>query len=240
MTTFKALGIDFPLFDAPAEDASDYVGVATCSFCSAQTHSFSLGIGCYVQVRCTTCGVENWLDADDRANGLCRSCARPVEFPFLGDGEVLVCYGCLRSGRAAMTKDTEFGMVSWEQALSGVTHGVPGLKTDKFPVVDNGNGWYGAVIPSQHLLELLRTPTPSTIQGETWLFCCQQPMTFIGRWSRANFSHFAPDGDGRAYLERLLGKHVPGLWEDDLHDVTGIYVYRCPSCRREVASWDIA
>lgn len=66
-----------------------------------------------------------------------------------------------------MTKNNEFGRVSWEQALSGLTHGVPGLKNDKLTGVDNGDGWYGAVIPGQHLLELLRTPTPPTIQGET-------------------------------------------------------------------------
>lgn len=240
MTTLKALGMDFPLFDAPVEDASEYAGVGTCSFCSAEAHSFRLGIGCYVRVRCISCDMENWLDADDRVGISCRSCARSVEFPFAGDDEVRICYRCLRLGRAAITKDTEFGMVSWEQGLSGVTHGVPGLKTDKFPLVDNGDGWYGAVIPVQHLVELLRTPTPSTIQGETWQFCCHQPMKFLGRWSRVNLSHFAPDGDGRAYLDRLLGEHVPGLWEDELHDVTGIYVYRCFSCRRESATWDIA
>jgi uncharacterized protein CbrC (UPF0167 family) len=240
MTTFKQLGMAFPLFDAPVEDAAEYAGIGKCSFCSAEAHNFRLGIGCFVLVACPNCGAETGLDADDQVGASCRSCGQAIEFPLMEGEEVRICYSCLRSGRAAIAKDTEFGAVSWEQALSGVTHGVPGLNTDKFPVVEVGDGWFGAVIPTQHLRELLRSPTPSTIQGETWQFCCQQPMTFVGRWSRENLTHFAPDGDGRAYLDRLLCKRVPGLWEDELHDITGIYVFRCSSCGREVATWDIA
>lgn len=66
------------------------------------------------------------------------------------------------------------------------------------------------------------------------------PMIFVGAWERAEISRRAPDGDGKTYLARLIGEDVPGLWEDNLHDVTGIYVYRCPTCGREVACWDIA
>jgi hypothetical protein len=52
-----------------------------------------------------------------------------------------------------MTKDTEFGMVSWDQAFRGVTHGVPGLWTDQFEVVpiDPDRDWNGVRIPSEHL-----------------------------------------------------------------------------------------
>ena len=49
-----------------------------------------------------------------------------------------------------MTKDTEFGMVSWEQAFQGVTNGVPGLTTDQFELVpiDPDEDWYGVRVPA--------------------------------------------------------------------------------------------
>src|SRR5204862_979 len=49
-----------------------------------------------------------------------------------------------------------------------------------------------------------------------------------------------PDGDGRALFEEVVQDAVPGLWEDRLHDVTGVYVFRCPACGRLSAHWDIA
>jgi uncharacterized protein CbrC (UPF0167 family) len=50
------------------------------------------------------------------------------------------------------------------------------------------------------MLELLRTPSYPSIQGERWLFCCKGPMTYVGQWSRQKFTEMAPDGDGRAFL----------------------------------------
>jgi hypothetical protein len=65
-------------------------------------------------------------------------------------------------------------------------------------------------------------------------------MVFIGEWSREQFGLRASDGNGRRYFEEIVQDVVPGLWEDQLHDITGIYVFRCPSCDRETAHWDIA
>jgi uncharacterized protein CbrC (UPF0167 family) len=90
------------------------------------------------------------------------------------------------------------------------------------------------------MFELLRTPTYSSIQGERWQFCCERPMVFFGEWSRAEFAQRAIDGDGRRLFEEIVQGSVPGLWENELHDVTGIYVFRCPSCQRLTAHWDIA
>jgi hypothetical protein len=241
VTTFKHLGIPFPLFDAPSEQSVEYVGVGECSLCQSNGHCFELAIGCGVMINCPGCGSENGLDADDRCNQECRACACLVPFPAMNDGDPIVtCYGCLRAGRAAITKDTQYGMVSWEQAYAGVTHGVPGLRTSELPLVDGDDGWRSAAIPSHVLFELLRTPTPSTIQGETWQFCCRYPMVFVGSWDRAEFARRAHDGNESTHMDRLLGKHVPGLWEDALHDTTGLYVYGCSVCGRETATWDIA
>jgi len=182
----------------------------------------------------------NGLDADDRDDGSCRNCGGTVPFPEHKDEEIKLCYACLRSGRGAITKDTELGMISWEQAFQGVTHGIRGLNRSDFEMVPRERGWVGARLPQEMMFELLRTPTYSSIQGERWQFCCRQPMIFVGEWSREQFSMQAADGDGRRFFETIVQGAVPGLWEDDLHDVTGVYVFRCSSCRRLTAHWDIA
>jgi len=46
--------------------------------------------------------------------------------------------------------------------------------------------------------------------------------------------------DGQRYFEETVQDSVPGLWEDRLHDITGVYVFRCPECERVTAHWDIA
>lgn len=239
--TFAELGIPFPLFDGPTDQAVEYGGVGTCSLCGGRRqHCFRLGIGCAVMRPCSACGTENGLDADDREDGSCRHCQAAVPFPNLGDDELKACYSCLRSGKAAITKDTELGMVSWEQAFVGVTHGLPGLNRTDFELVPKEDDWVGARLPQAMMFELLRTPTYNSIQGERWQFCCRQPMVFVGEWTREEFARRDPDGDCRRYFEEVVQDTVPGLWEDRLHDITGVYVFRCPSCERVTANWDLA
>jgi uncharacterized protein CbrC (UPF0167 family) len=180
------------------------------------------------------------LDADDRENVPCRLCETIVPFPDLAADEIKVCYACLHSGKAAITKDTELGMISWEQAFEGVTHGIPGLDRADFETVLKDDDWVGARLPKEVMFDLLRMPTYSSIQGERWQFCCKQPMVFVGEWGRVEFARRAPDGDGRHYFEQVVQDSVPGLWEDQLHDITGVYVFRCTSCERITAYWDIA
>jgi len=239
--TFDDLGIPFPLFDGPSNQASDYCGVGICSLCgSKRQHCFRLDIGCALMRDCPACGAQNGLDANDREDSPCRQCGAMVPFPDLGDDEIKACYNCLRSGKAAITKDTELGMISWEQAFEGVTHGIPGLNHSDFEMVSKEDDWVGARLPHEMMFELLRTPTYSTIQGERWQFCCRRPMVFVGEWTRDEFTRRASDGDGRRLFEEIVQDPVPGLWEDRLHDITGVYVFRCPSCRRMTAHWDIA
>ena len=130
-------------------------------------------------------------------------------------------------------------MISWEQAFEGVTHGRPGLHSDEFEMVPRGDDWTGVRLPHSVMYELLRTPTYSTIQGDCWLFCCRCPMVYVGEWSRDEFTRRAPDGDGRRYFSRVVRDTVPGLWEEELHDVTGVYVFRCPACGAYSAHWDM-
>jgi uncharacterized protein CbrC (UPF0167 family) len=236
--TFAQLGISFPLFAGPSDLATEYCGLATCSLCGGEpTHCFRLDIGGAVMRACPSCGTENGLDANDRAGGSCRECKQMVPFPDLGENEIKACYACLRSGKAAITKDTELGMISWEQAFEGVTHGLPGLSRDDFEMVPADDDWVGARLPQGTMFELLRTPSYNTIQGECWQFCCQQPMVFVGEWSQEEFSQCAPDGDGRSYFEKIVQNCGPDLWDSELEDI-GFYVFRCNSCGRLTAHWD--
>ena len=56
------------------------------------------------------------LAVDDRQNALCRECKAEIAFPKAPEN-LTACYACLRAGRAALTKDTELGMISWKQAF---------------------------------------------------------------------------------------------------------------------------
>lgn len=242
MPTFADLGIPFPLFEADVGRAAEYVGVRRCSLCGTSgVHCFELGIGADIIVKCPSCERENPLDADDKKGTDCHDCFKPVSFPPVGkSGQLFACYHCLRSGKAALTKDTVLGMVRWEDAQRGITHGVPGLTTTDFETVPKEDGWVAARVSKDDLLELVRTPTYSTIQGDRWQFCCRRPMTFIGEWDRDDFDRNAPDGDGKAFFGEIVQDVVEGLWEDKLHDITGIYVFRCKHCGRLTAHWDIA
>ncbi|MFO1021972.1 MAG: CbrC family protein [Planctomycetales bacterium] len=239
--TFAQLGIPYPLFEGPSDQAREYCGLSTCSLCEKDhQHCFLLDNGCAVMLDCPSCGTSNGLDADDREDGSCRQCQAVVPFPAIADEEIKACYCCLRSGKAAITKVTELGMISWEQAFEGVTHGVPGLNRSDFEMVRKEDDWVGARLPQEVMFELLRTPTYNSIQGEQWQFCCQRPMVFMGEWSRDEFTRRTPNSDGQQCFEEIVQDCVPGLWEDKLHDITGVYVFQCSACNRVTAHWDIA
>lgn len=240
MTTFSALGVRFALFEAPVEDASDFLGAGTCSLCKQEAMvCFEVGIGCTIVARCASCDTEAGLDAEDHLDGSCPRCGLTVRFPAVAD-PLVCCASCLQGGRAAITKDTELGMVGWEQAREGTTHGVPGLVSTEFEIVLGDRGWNRARVAPDLLFELIRTPTYSTLQGEQWLFCCREPMVFVGAWTREQFATRAPDGNGKALLAAVLAEDVPGLREDQLHDVARIYVFRCPRCAKLRGHWDCA
>lgn len=248
MTTFVELGVPFLLFEAPTSEASDYVGLSSCRLCDARDrHCFVLDIGCAVIQPCSACGVENGLDAHDRQDTPCRSCGSTVPFPesLRAKKNIYICYTCLRAGKGAITKDTEFGMVSWEQAFQGITHGVPGLETTEFErvLIDPAEDWYGVRVPQEHLFELLRTPTYGTWQGERWLFCCQRPMTYLGEWATVVKSPQRPD-DAGAFFEQIIDPHEESrawLWEAICKGSGSVclYVFRCKTCDRFRSTWDI-
>jgi uncharacterized protein CbrC (UPF0167 family) len=239
--TFADLGIGFPLFTAPVDQAGEYAGVKTCSICgNAKQHCFELGIGCALMISCPGCGTINGLDADDREDVECRKCGGEIAFPEIEDDAIVVCYGCLRAGKAAITKDTELGMISWEQAFEGQTHGLPGMNRDDFETVKTDSDWTAARLPQEMMFELLRTPNYLSIQGEQWQFCCKRPMVYLGQWHAEDFDENAEDGDGRTLFEKVVPDASDELWDDGMGDETGIYVFKCPTCGKLKAHWDLA
>src|SRR5205823_6448560 len=128
---------------APVEATSQYYGVTRCSLCgNPARHCFELDIGDEVVVHCERCEAQNGLDASDATDKPCRECGALVHFPADSDEVVAACYQCLRAGNATLGKDTVLGMVGWEQANAGITHGAPGLDHPDFemiPIPDDEN-----------------------------------------------------------------------------------------------------
>jgi hypothetical protein len=115
-----------------------------------------VGIGGYVVVSCPHCSSETGVHVAD-GNAPCFSCAEPVTLDRRTRGAMIACYGCLRAGKAALTKNTVFGMIRWEEALQGRTYGVPGP--------EDADNWVKKELPREAMLELLRTPSYSTWQA---------------------------------------------------------------------------
>ena len=125
--------------------------------------------------------------------------------------------------------------------MRGITNGVPGLTTDQFEVVpiDQDEGWYGVSVPGEHLWELLRTPGFHSWQGERWLFCCRQPMSYLGGWRNA-VERLRPE-DPSAFYESLFGPDDEGRgWGYEPFELgnASLYVYRCRACGRCRATYD--
>jgi len=241
--TFADLGIPFPLFEAPVIDASDYAGPAVCRLCrESDRHCFEVDD---LIAACPACGAENGLSTRARADVACRACGSTVPFPeaLRAKKQMLVCYRCLRAGKAAITKDTEFGAVGADEAFTGMTDAHPAPPTDQFELIavdiEDDEPWYRARIPGEHLWELLRTPTMSTWQGERWLFCCQRPMSYLGGYEAVP-ERVRPD-DSVAFVESLFGPEdeVAG-WIGEAVDAgnVSLYLYQCKACDRHRTTFD--
>jgi len=237
VTTFENLGLNFPLFAASVQEAARYRGPSTCVLCrSAHPHCFEVDD---LILPCPACGTLTALSADDAEDTSCTSCDTTVSFPGTSEtDEAVVCTPCLRAGRAAFTQNTELGMVRWEDAQRGRTHGLPGSVPTGFAVITDADGWHQVYVPSEVLLELVRTPRYRTLQGENWLFCHGRVMTYLGTWQRADFERAAPDGNGRDLFTRMIEDADPSLWEYADGGELMFYAFRCVACGTLRAHWD--
>ena len=228
MTTFADLGIPFPLFEAPIKTCADYVGRKNCCVSGqSQDHCFRLGAGSWVKLGCQSCGGDLFLSAT--ANrfrpATCRHCGTPTPPPLAEQDEAFVCYRALRDGLAGYTKDSDFGMISWEQMESGWTHGIPGGRFPGFDTRTTSEGWVQVRLSKETLSELTRTPNFVTWQGDRWLFQRAQPMIYIGEWKKHDFETHAPHGlAAEEFFKQVVLDYDPKLWPH-VENVC-IYVFR--------------
>jgi uncharacterized protein CbrC (UPF0167 family) len=165
----------------------------------------------------------------------------PFPVPKAHGEKVTICYYCLRDGLGSITQDTEFGMVTWEYAIQGHTHGVPGLKTVEYEIVpiEPDDDWYGIKLPREHLFELIRTPRFFTWQGARWLFCCKRPMAYLGEWPSVKKTALAQP-DPYQFLDHVLkDDENKEIAIDCAENGTGsVYFFQCRSCTGIRVNWD--
>lgn len=225
-----SFGGRFPLFQGPPTEASNYHGEGVCCLCSQLNICLELGIGHDLILACPSCATENALDADDRTAAVC-ACGAAVAFPALEE-RILCCCDCLRAGRAAITQQTDLGLVRWQDANLGQTFGG---YSDTLPTIEVCEQVTGVILSRDLLLDLVRTPNPKTWQTVAWPFCCARPMIYLRTFeSLDEVEEFLPDGD----VDRFLLDTVED-WEEP-HDSFGIYLYLCQQCLRQLARWDQA
>ena len=253
--TFAELGIPFPLFEAPVSEATEYEGLGTCELCGAtKSHCFRIGIGDSITRPCPSCRSLVGHHVADQSEARCPSCNTVASWPSGLGTQIRACYACIRAGRGLMGKDTEFGMLGWDQRVAGVTHGVPGLGERQLaypeielvqtgePCMEFGEmqpAWFGAKLPTSVMDELLRTPTFSTWQGETWLFDGAQPMVYVGAWGPAQFDAHADDGDGRGLFLRTVEGANEGTWDGFVRGSVTVYMFRSPRDGHVRGGWDM-
>lgn len=243
-TYFHDLGAAFPLFSARVEEASEYVGIGDCSITRAESvPCFRLGVGCHLIVRCAGCGADNALCADERDAEMCHRCAELVEFPRKMPEEIVVGYEALRAGRAAISKETEYGMITWELAQCGCTEGEAGARrlrhSERAPMLELSGDRVGTKLNPAVMSELLRTPTYISWQGENWLFDGRTPGVFIGCWSAADFATHAGAQSAEDFFLSVVGSTERWLWSALTTGRVSVYVFRMPGSGALRAHWDM-
>jgi hypothetical protein len=241
MPTFAELGIPFTLYDAPVESCSDYEGEQYCCVSGERRkHCFSLGVGGYIRVQCPKCGEALYLRPipDQFRPTACRYCGAPTPPPLVDSDSAYVSYEVLKAGDALFTKDTDLGMVSWEQLVDGWTHGIPEGSFSGVETRTTEEGWVQVKLPQETLRELVMTPDFVSWQGAVWMFEGATPMTFVGEWKRKDFEVRTPSGmNSEAFFRSVIRDCDDRLWE--YADGICIYVFRNPKTGRYAANYDM-
>jgi len=132
--TFRELGIPFELFEAPAEAACNYLGIANCSICEASgVHCFRVH---HLLVPCPKCKTTLTLDTFRPYH--CYSCGFELEPLPRGPEAKNGCYGCLRDLRFVITKGTELGRISYGAGIAGDHAWGAKTRTNRLRVVATG------------------------------------------------------------------------------------------------------
>ena len=199
-------------------------------------------------------------DASIEEAGPCSICRTAVDMRFEG-----ACYACFRKGRVTTSRDTELGSIDTESAPSGLTQGIPrDLELDARgtevvldeepekvaePAVEGAPAapleepWMRFRVAPDKLVELLRTPSYSTWQGESWLFCCASPMIFVGSVRPIQLEAWATEA-GKSIEDVIAGLLAPetvdaeAFCKDMVRGSRSVYAFRCASCKKRRAHWD--
>ena len=211
--SFEEMGIPFPLYEYRAE-GTEFCGLASCTICRRPSQP-CFEVDAIISA-CGTCDADNSLAPGGPEHPVCRSCGSPLpRTPSGRSGKYRACYDCLRAGRAAVVKATEYGLISWEETLDGLAGGIPadlvGDGIDVVPMehVEGEEAFVRVRLTREQMLELLRTPTYSSWQDERWLFCCRCPMIFVGNWDEEKYSKMTPDGNTERLFYEIMGDASP-------------------------------
>ncbi len=230
--TFAELGIPFRLYEAPIACCSNFLGRGACSLCQRpEQWIFRAGVGDYLVVACAHCDQINALGCSDKKDVTCSKCAELMIWPLSRVDDVRVCYNCMRAGRVWFTQDTALGMVRWEDAQRGWTHGVPlemNVSLSSRPSADDPE-WYEYALPPDDAEELGRTPGYISWQSESWPFHCGRVMVYIGEPKARPRSENTPEvvAAVEALIERE-GWDLKGV--DPWKSFLCVYVFRCDVC----------
>jgi len=174
------------------------------------------------------------------AAGPCAVCDMHATMRFGG-----ACYACFRAGKVDHAVDTVLGLVRREDAQAGCTHGIPLVALQRRADFRDYNiiahpvdpafpdeAWVSVVIDRERLVELSRTPTYRSRQGERWEFCCQLPCVFTGPLSpNTDLPTLLSSFD----LDRFDAERIhAGLADGSI----ATYSFRCDVCQRQHVGWD--
>ncbi|MGD2131543.1 MAG: hypothetical protein PVI23_02055 [Maricaulaceae bacterium] len=228
MTTFSDLGIPFPLYQAPIDTCPSYAGAQRCCVLGERRdHCFRLGSGDYLTMECAACGGALYLHPTESPLRVrtCRHCGAPTPDPAAAHDDAFISYEALRAGYAVFTKDTDYGMVSWQELEEGWSHGVPRPAPEGLRSRQSAGGWTQTQLPTDALFELTSTPDFLTCQGAVWLFSGARPMIYVGEWRKADFVAHAPNGrDAKEFFLNVVRDADDETWS--YADSVFVYVFK--------------
>jgi uncharacterized protein CbrC (UPF0167 family) len=239
------LGMSFALYKGQPDTVSGLKEDTICTLCGRQRrHVFALNQNDHIVNSCNSCGEPvglriGWVDEEPESS-CCERCGATCNWPSEHTRDtVVVCYECLRGGRAGIAHETELGSVDLAHALRGlIGFGRPEIaRRDALKTIvletdeEDGSQIIGIHLPRDLLIELIRTPRHQTLQREYWPYHCKGFMAYLGRWQQEDFEKQSP-GRGREWFREHMSpdRGWQDMWEWLRTNIGWSYVYQCECC----------